>query len=506
MMVVEVRVDNRLRLRVEGVPDAVVQLLQQAFEHKNPKYHKTRAMGFHAPKGEPPVIRTWGEDEGWLSLPRGGAKRLREILQGAGLRYRYVDERVVGEDLIGFYTHGEPLVHRVQLRDYQEACVQAALAAQNCLIKAPTGSGKTCVAIAIAARVGVPTLVVVHSGALFKQWLQRLEGELGLAPREVGAIRGSTMRLRAVTVAMQQTLNKLPEQAWGVVEGAFGCVVADEVHRSAARTFMATFDRIPAKYRIGISADERRTDRKEFLVYDLFGGVAMQVHEEELIAAGVIHDVGLRLVGTQFEAPWYAAAKAEGLLFDFNRYLDEATTDEGRNEVVVGLVRDRLAAGKRLMVFSHRREHAIMLDAAFVAHGYRSSLLLGGAGSSAQFEEASRRVAAGELDVVVGTIQAMGEGLDFPRVDEGVLCTPISSKQQFGQLRGRICRATEGKTGAVLWCVWDEQLFGEETVRTLKRWGRDVRVVLGGVESTAAEWLQRRKDAKAEERKRRPWD
>ncbi len=81
----------------------------------------------------------------------------------------------------------------------------------------------------------------------------------------------SSEDVQPITIAIQKTL-----AAHGVddeLRSFFGAVICDEVQLFGAKTFYEVIDPWPAKYRIGVSADERRKDRKEFLIHHQFGEV-----------------------------------------------------------------------------------------------------------------------------------------------------------------------------------------------------------------------------------------
>jgi superfamily II DNA or RNA helicase len=314
---------------------------------------------------------------------------------------------------------------------------------------------------------GVPVLVVVWTGGLFEQWETRLMRELGLQSRDIGRVRGAERSIKPITIAMQQTL-------WRGMTPAFldtwGMVVCDEVQRAASKTFMDVLDKFPARYRIGISADETRADRKEFLVYDLFGDVAHEVSQDDLIDEGSVLDVECRVVPTEFRADWYVAARASGTP-DFNRLLGEMAEDETRNALALDLVLAEVAAGNQVLVLSHRVEHCQRFDAALAARAVPCDLMLGGDEWKARFDATKRGLADGSLRVAAGTIQAIGTGIDLPAVGRGVLTTPIGSNRQlYGQVRGRLCRP--GKADAVLYVLWDRHVHGESALKFLARWNR----------------------------------
>jgi superfamily II DNA or RNA helicase len=462
---ITVRLDTRIRLPA-GLPKSFVRDLRAAFTHANPEFSKKRAIGF-ASYGVPSRIVTCTVNaDGSITLPRGGTATLRKLAREHGIQIRWIDDR-----------EEQPAVAwpkpSVELRPYQAAALDACLLREQGIVRAPTGSGKTTIALAVAAALQQPALVIMRDSNLLDQWKDRAVRELGLHAREIGILRGgSKLQIGPrLTLALQQTLNS-GAFPLGKVAREFGAVLVDEVHGVAAKTFQTVIDEFPARYRLGFSADETRKDGKEFLVYDQFGSVLYEVERDELERDGVIVPVRVRLVPTTFSADWYRDASSGER--DFNRFLEESTNDEERNAQLVGLVRRLVSDGTRpIFVFTHRVEHARWIaDVGLFAVGVRAGLMLGGKPNAVRFAEDKSRLARGDLDAAAGTYNAIGTGIDVPAVAAGVMATPIGNNAQFfNQVRGRICRPAPGKREGVLFVLWDRNVFPDAPAK-FKKWNR----------------------------------
>jgi superfamily II DNA or RNA helicase len=511
--VITIVVDNRIRLVREDLEPRLEAAIRSDFEHRNPdrrdlkklreavsrlrrdpkRFKRAYAMLKQA-ENAPASITTWRKDEviasSWpdwrdwtsdpdevieqLTLPRGAMGKLRERLADFGVSYRVVDRRSSGNPAIGApgrYTH------RVELWDFQEQLVESALKVENCLWRSPTGSGKTTAAIRFIVRAGLPALVVVWTGNLFDQWVRRLRNELGLSESEIGMIRGGRERLKPITVAMQQSLWQGGIDTYA---DCFGTFVLDEVDRAAARTFFDVVDAVPARFRLGISADERRKDRKEFLVYDLFGDVAHEVPEDELVARGIVLDCEIRIVPTDFDPDWYRDLAPEARALVSDRLLEDMTRCRERNELAARLAADEVKAGEQTLIFSSRVEHCRTLEADARAQidlpGSATGLLIGGGDNEQEFERVIAGIADRSVVLAVGTVQAVGYGLDLPPVSRGVATTPVhNNRTLFRQMIGRLKRTSSetGKTDAALYYLWDP-CFGQAPLRQLVKWAKSV--------------------------------
>lgn len=468
-----VRIDSRLRFP-SGLPKDFVRDVRQAFTHHDPAFHKRKRLGFTT-FGMRGTISTFQVETDGFSVPRGGTNRVRKLAKEHGLELGWIDNRHVGDDV----EWPEPLVSP---RSYQAYCQARALAKEQGVVRAPTGSGKTTFALLLAAAMRGRVLVVMNSTPLLKQWKTRAVKELGLSPKEIGELKGSgALRIGPrLTLALQQTLSSKSFPIDKVAR-MFRGVMIDEVQFSAAKTFLEAIDPFESKYRIGVSADETRKDGKEFLIYDHFGDVIAEIERDALEAEGVIVPVKMRLVPTEFRADWYRdAAPGER---DFNRLLEEITNDVERNTLIVDLVRRIVRDGESpAMVFSHRIEHARWLaDVGLFARDIRSGLMLGGAENAVRFEEDKRRLAACEIDAAVGTYKAIGVGIDVPAVASGVMATPIGSNAQLlNQVRGRACRPSKGKVDGTLYVVWDRHVFPDAAKKFRSMGVHDVQIEEGG--------------------------
>lgn len=500
MTTVPIRIDRRIWLPLAMLPEDIIGRLRRAHTTPNPAFKKMANFIARHPKGrwmkntEPEKYVSHSQEGGLLSLPRGSMPAVRAALQSAGLAWNVDDRRSAGNPKLRFKT---TLQHRPDptspdggsLRWYQSEAVDVAIRKQNCLLRAPTGSGKTTTALAIVAAAQVPTMIVVWNGGLLDQWAQRIERELGLSPDQIGRFGGGKRVLRPITLAMQQSLVRAPDSLFE----QFGMVIADEVQRYAASTFVNVIERFPAKYRIGVSADETRKDRKEFLIYDAFGDVAHEVTQDELVQEGSVLDVTCELVPTDFQAPWYVEQVQAKLNADQKRLLDEMVASEPRTQQALQLVLADVQQGHQVLVLSHRIEHCRIVAEKLQALGVKVGLMLGGADNAAQLRETARGLGTGAVQVGVGTVQAVGVGVDIPSLARGVLMTPIGNNRQlYGQIRGRLCR--KGKDDAVLRVLWDQHVSGVAVVKNMTRWNRAMYVVHDGARVAGRVYLKTLKE------------
>jgi superfamily II DNA or RNA helicase len=114
------------------------------------------------------------------------------------------------------------------LRWYQEAALARWKAAGNRgVIALPTGSGKTLVAIAAIARLGMAALVLVPTRVLLDQWARVLAA---CWPYPIGRLGDGDHQIAPITVATYASA-----VAWaGRIGDRFGTVIVDEAHHVGA--------------------------------------------------------------------------------------------------------------------------------------------------------------------------------------------------------------------------------------------------------------------------------
>jgi hypothetical protein len=173
---------DRLYVERSGLPQPLLNRLIRLAAFANPAFYKAQAMRLSV-WDKPRVIGCAENFPQHIALPRGCLEPVQTLLQEQGIGFDLVDERQNGSSL--------ELVFTGQLRDDQEAAVAAMLCHDFGVLQAPTAFGKTVVAAAILACRRVNTLVLVHRAELLRQWQERLQVFLDVAPEAIGCIGGA---------------------------------------------------------------------------------------------------------------------------------------------------------------------------------------------------------------------------------------------------------------------------------------------------------------------------
>lgn len=426
--------------------------IQNEYTHDNPMVNKLRQMKkFYAARELPQKIQTFDVIPGELvSVPRGSFRKLYSIAKKCNIELIPNDVRNSGVEV------ELPCTIR-ELESYQKDVVEMMIAKQNCLIRAPTGSGKTTAAIAFIGEIKRYTMIIVWTNGLLNQWKERVMVDLGLEESEVGIWGGGIMIEKPITIAMDQTLARNPLPEW--MKEKIGIVICDEVHRFAAKTFRTVVDMFPSKYRIGMSADETRSDNLEKVIYDYFGDVQYSISQEAVDATGRTVPVDIVVAPTSFST---LSTDAHLRTIEMQKASYEP---EYRNGQILDLLFNHVEGPT--IIFLPRVEHCKNMQSQLIMHGVPCGLCLGGVQNRKQYDEAISGIIDGRFKVIVGTAETIGTGIDLPQIKSAILAKPVSDIRLFNQIRGRLCRSYEGKEKGIIYYLWDKNVYGKYVIKEL---------------------------------------
>ncbi len=163
------------------------------------------------------------------------------------------------------------------LRVYQREALATWLGQERRgVVVLPTGAGKTRVAIAAAAGLGMPTVILCPTRVLLGQWVTTLREAYGGA---VGAIGDGEQRVEDVTV---MTFESAFRQMDGLGD-RFALLVVDEIHHFASGVRAEALEACAAPYRLGLTATAPEPDSAgAALLADLVGPVVFAMSIGEL--------------------------------------------------------------------------------------------------------------------------------------------------------------------------------------------------------------------------------
>ena len=425
----QITIKNNLRLT--NIPQHIRDKLVDTLKFLNPKWIENQRLG-RWNRGTPRELRYFKRIRGGgLSMPRGYMRQLILLCRRHNVPYRIEDQRRTLPDL-NFDFCG-------RLKPFQNQAVQAMLAKEFGTLSAPTGSGKTVMALYMIAKRQQPALIVVHTKDLALQWIERTAEFLNLAAQEVGFIGGGKKTVgKKVTVALVQSLYKCTRE----VSKQIGFLVVDECHRCPSRTFTEAVSDFDSYYMLGLSATPWRRDRLTKVIFWHLGDLHYKVDQSRLVEGGHVLSAEILVRQTEFK-PYYDPVT------EYSKMMSELTSDDRRNRLIAADVAREAADGDGVcLVLSDRKKHCENLQALLRYKYNTSSVVLTGDLNVNQRQAVLERLNQGEVKVLLATGQLIGEGFDRQDLSPLFLATPIKFSGRVMQYLGRVLRPAPGKKQA----------------------------------------------------------
>lgn len=418
-------------VKLNGVPDDLLQTLTQHFQMLNPKWLENERMG-RWNRGTKKTLRFYRRfGKNGIAIPRGYARQLIQRLNREHLAYTLDDQRR--------QLPAVPFAFTGSLKSFQSVAVNAMLKREFGTLSAPTGSGKTIMGLYLIAQRQQPTVVIVHTKDLAHQWIDRIEQFLGIPADHVGLLGAGKKRIGdQITVALVQTLYRMTDQVAPLV----GHIVVDECHRTPSRTFTEAVTAFDARFMLGLSATPWRRDKLSRLIFWYLGDVQHEVNKADLEQQGHILKADVIFRPTAFE-PFFDPVN------DYSRMLSELTADDERNRLIAADVEKEARTSEGIcLVLSDRKKHCETLQGILrYKHGLDSQCLTGDLSDDAR-RRVLEDIQKGQVNVLIATGQLIGEGFDCPDLSTLFLATPIRFSGRVTQYLGRILRPSPQKARA----------------------------------------------------------
>ena len=352
------------------------------------------------------------------------------------------------------------------LRWYQDAALAAwGAAGRRGVVALPTGAGKTLVAIAAMARLGVATLCLVPTRVLLDQWAQAIGRCYATAPGRIG---DGEHRIDAVTVSTYASAI-----TWAPRFGdRFGMVVVDEVHHVGAECPREVLEMLVAPARLGLTATPAVGDVADH-IDRCIGPVVYALSIDDLVGDALsefdLVTVPIRLSSeerTRYEGlrrtftATYAAFQSVAPGAGWDAFVTAAMrSTHGRAAVAAWRASRALLAypaGKQLALRELLARHADARTLVFTgdnatAYAIARELLVMPITHEISRGERAEMLAkfrSGEAPVLVSS-QVLDEGFDVPEAEIAIVVGGSGSTRRHVQRIGRVLRPRDGKRARV---------------------------------------------------------
>lgn len=402
---------------------------------------------------------------GLESLPYTTIDSRSNSLISYGINYKKITEylkekNIAYEDLVlNLLPLGQLPKIKVKLRDYQKEAIKSWSQEKMGSIVLPTGAGKTIIGLKIIEMINSPTLIVVPTLDLVKQWTQMLSQSFNI---EIGNIGGGTENIQPITVSTYDSAYiKAP-----FIGNKFLLIVFDEVHHLPAPSYRQIAETYIAPFRLGLTATLEREDHLDTDFPYLIGKTTFRITANELaknnyLANYVIERKQIFMSEEENQkykenmAVYHTCLKKIGLNMNsynsFKRLIMISSRNNlarralvARNKAIdialnsrskMDEIRKILSENKNIktIIFTQHNKLVYDISNAFLIPfiTYKSS--------KEEREDVLGGFKDGRYKAIV-TSKVLDEGIDVPDAQLGILVSGTGSSREFVQRLGRLLR------------------------------------------------------------------
>ena len=248
--------------------------------------------------------------------------------------------------------------------------------------------------------------------------------KFGMDKDDIGIIQGKNkiqIHGKKLVVGMMQSISVSPYD--NEIFSSFGVVVVDEVHRICCNTMSRCMERLPAKFRLGLSATLKRGDGLDVIMRWHIGPVVHSISTEEKIEV----EKELKPI---IHVKRFKGSMGISEALNYSMAIIKMSKNTWLNSKISDVVADEAKKGRVIVVLSH---YKLQLETL-----YNMCLMCG-------VDENEMSMFTGEVKmkdrahvlshrIIFATYGVMEEGVDKPELDTVIKATPKSSiEQAFGR-------------------------------------------------------------------------
>ncbi|MDY0131046.1 MAG: DEAD/DEAH box helicase [Desulforegulaceae bacterium] len=419
----------------------IIKKAKNELEIINPKWSENERMGRWNGKTSKTLKFYFFDNKKNLVIPRGLSREFIKFCLNNQIEYKISDKRKEAES-IDFSFSGE-------LKSFQKRAVYDIFSTDFGVLNAPTGSGKTVMALYLIYLRKQPSLVIVHTKDLARQWINQASHFLNIDKKEIGLIgAGKKKEGKKLTIGLVQSLTKYQ----GNLKDKIGHLIVDECHRTPSRTFTDVVSSFPSKYLLGLSATPYRRDNLSKLIFWYLGNLKHKIEKQNLEIKGYITEAEIILRPTEF-IPFHNPVT------EYSKMMTELTSDDERNRLIASdIAKAFTKSGGHLIVLSDRKKHCQNLSQILKFRHKIDSIVFTGDLSEKERILLLEKLTSQENSIIIATGQLIGEGFDLKSLSTLFLTTPVNFSGRLTQYLGRVLRTAPGKTKAVVYDYVDKNV------------------------------------------------
>lgn len=424
----QVRVGQNITLQKRQLNGATIGFLKEHLNFLNTEYLTKKRLGMSLYQTQK-YFRLIDENDKTVSLPRGFLSRLLKFLYEEGIKYEVIFSTLKLGNC--------KFKSEIKLTDIQDKMVKSAIHEKQGVIVAPPGSGKTMMGMELMARVGKPTLILVHRQQILDQWVDRIQTHLNIPKPHIGRYAAGKKTIgKEVTVGLLQSFSRLKDLH--ELQDKFGTIIIDECHHIPAKTFRQVISGLNPEFLYGLTATPKRKHNDEELIYVYIGDIiANMADHTEPTDLKLKRKFSITIHETTLDMPFNWKTDHPDLIAKTICY------DTSRNMLVSKDILEQVEKGRRTLVLSERKEHLKVLE--LYLKGKCETLTLTGDDSAISRTSKQKQVQDGHYQVLLATGQLVGEGIHIENIESLILAFPFSFEGKLTQYIGRLLHSVRPK-------------------------------------------------------------
>lgn len=319
-------------------------------------------------------------------------------------------------------------------RNYQQEAIEYALERQRCIVKAPTGAGKTLImAGLVKSLLGKRIVILFNAKNLLKQTYDFLTQEAGLT--NVGVCFGEGYQDGEIMLATVQSIERIIDPYVAQAD----VLMVDEVHEfGSGETTLAAIESFPnAQFRYGFTATMPHDKIPMWNLIGAFGPVHICKTTADLVEEGALCKPVIQMLSTEQDVE----NERQSAYADI--YADGITHNDHRNGQIVSIV-DQIREGNpkaRVLILVKSLEHGEILQQAL---GEDTWYLQGEDDLGERYRTIGEFTSCNGPSVLIGT-KILQTGVNIREITHFINARGLKSPIATIQALGRALRTHESK-------------------------------------------------------------
>lgn len=348
-------------------------------------------------------------------------------------------------------------------RDYQIEAVSHCIRNDRSMILSPTASGKSLIIYLLTQFYQEHrTLIIVPTISLVKQMAGDFEayGYKDECKLITGGVDKNNIT-ENIVVTTWQSVYEMPKRWFD----QFGVVIGDEAHLFKAKSLTSIMQKLTdCRYRFGFTGTLDGSETHKLVLEGLFGPVKSFIKTKDLIEAGTVADLNIKILVLKYNEETCKACKN----LKFQDEMDFIVRNQKRNKFITNLVQS--LNGNTLVLFQYVEKHGKDLYAMInntINKGRKVFFVFGG--TDAETRESVRAITEKEDNaIIIASYGTFSTGINIKKLHNVIFASPSKSRIRNLQSIGRGLRKSESKDACTLYDIADNLQYKKRVNYTLK--------------------------------------